>query len=71
MDMSFTEDGGFWVSGGRYADFTYSEPRWTMGLGPFSTLDDAEACQRDLCYIYSHDPLVRFTIEQKQDTPVA
>ena len=57
-----TEDGDYWVIGGRYVDMSFRHRRWSEVMGPFASRYEAEACWRRISFAYSHDACVRFTI---------
>jgi hypothetical protein len=66
-----TEDGRYWVIGGKHADMTFRRRSWSEVVGPFKTRYDAEAMWRRLSFIYTHDARVRFTIVEAADAPPA
>ena len=57
-----TEDGRYWVVGGRYADLSFKACVAPQALGPFPTRYDAEACWRQVSFAHAHEARVRFTI---------
>jgi len=59
-----TENGRYWVIGGRYTDLTFQHRSWSEVMGPFASRYDAEACWRKVSFLYTHDARVRFTIAQ-------
>ena len=56
------DDGSFWVNGGLFHDPSFTTPVWSISLGPFEHVHQAEKTQQDLANLYVGNPLVRFVV---------